>query len=55
MMTRSGCNASTASSADCACATALQTSKSDAEIRLDKYKPELVRWKWIEPEAYDFA
>lgn len=28
---------------------------ADTDIRLDKHKPEFVKWKWIEPEAYDFA
>jgi len=28
---------------------------SDNDIRLDKHKPEFVRWKWIEPEEYDFS
>ena len=28
---------------------------TDADIRLDKHKPEFVRWRWIQPEEFDYA
>ena len=27
---------------------------TDADIRLDKHKPEFVRWKWINPEEFSY-